>query len=187
MTPLLEAADVCAVGPGLGRDAWASGVLDAAMASARALVVDADALNLLAASPRKMPETAVLTPHPGEAARLLGRAVPDVQRDRAAAARALSERYACVVVLKGAGTVVAAPGGTWIIDAGNPGMAVGGMGDALTGIIAALRAQGLPAAEAAVAGALQHAVAGDRAAADGGVRGMLPSDLIAALRQREQD
>lgn len=187
MTPLLEAADVCAVGPGLGRDAWASGVLDAAMASARALVVDADALNLLAASPRKMPETAVLTPHPGEAARLLGRAVPDVQRDRVAAARALSERYACVVVLKGAGTVVAAPGGTWIIDAGNPGMAVGGMGDALTGIIAALRAQGLPAAEAAVAGALQHAVAGDRAAADGGARGMLPSDLIAALRQREQD
>lgn len=93
-------------------------------------------------------------------------------------------RFGCVVVLKGAGSVVAAPAGhAWIIAAGNPGMAVGGMGDALTGIIAALRAQGLSATRAAVAGALLHAVAGDRAAAAGGQRGLLPSDLIAALRQ----
>ncbi|GGK08412.1 NAD(P)H-hydrate dehydratase [Luteimonas terricola] len=188
MAPLLAMADVCAVGPGLGRDAWASGVLKATIAAAHALVVDADALNLLAASPRHLPAATVLTPHPGEAARLLGRTVLEVQRDRIASARALCARYGCVVVLKGAGTVVAAPGaGTWIIDAGNPGMAVGGMGDALTGIIAALRAQGLPAAEAAVVGALQHGVAGDRAAAEGGARGMLPSDLIAALRRPGQD
>ncbi|GHD65499.1 bifunctional NAD(P)H-hydrate repair enzyme [Luteimonas padinae] len=176
-------ADVCAIGPGLGRDAWAAGLLGAVINRAHALVVDADALNLLAASPRGLRTDSVLTPHPGEAARLLGRSTAEVQRDRLAAAHALCLRFGCVVVLKGAGSVVAAPDGrAWIIDAGNPGMAVGGMGDALTGIIAALRAQGLPAAEAAVAGALQHAVAGDRAAETGGARGLLPSDLIAALR-----
>ena len=177
-------ADVCAIGPGLGRDAWAAGMLRAAINRAHALVVDADALNLLATSPRGLPADTVLTPHPGEAARLLGRSTAEVQHDRLAAAHALCLRFGCVVVLKGAGSLVAAPDGqAWIVDAGNPGMAVGGMGDALTGIIAALRAQGLPAAEAAVAGALQHAVAGDRAAETGGVRGLLPSDLIAALRQ----
>lgn len=179
---LAAVADVCAVGPGLGRDAWATGMLRAAATGARALVVDADALNLLAASPRCLPADTVLTPHPGEAARLLGRTVDDVQRDRLASAHALCERHGCVVVLKGAGSVVAAPGGqAWVIGAGNPGMAVGGMGDALTGVIAALRAQGLDAAGAAVAGALLHAVAGDRVAA-GAPRGLLPTDLIAALR-----
>src|SRR5690606_3875978 len=111
----------------------------------RPLVIDADALNLLALSPRSLPATTVLTPHPGEAARLLGRTVADIEHDRIAAAHALRARFGCAIVLKGAGTVVAAPGApTRIIDAGNPGMAVGGMGDVLTGIIAALRAQGLP-------------------------------------------
>ena len=182
LPPLLAPADVCAVGPGLGRDSWGAGMLGAAVFGAHALVLDADALNLLAASPRSLPADSILTPHPGEAARLLGRTVGEVERDRIAAARALCARHASVVVLKGAGTVVASPGaGTWIIDAGNPGMAVGGMGDALTGVIASLRAQGLPAAEAAAAGALLHAVAGDRAAAVHGSRGLLPSDLIAAL------
>lgn len=185
LAPLLAAATVCAIGPGLGRDSWATGLLDAALAGARALVVDADALNLLAAAPRSLPSDAVLTPHPGEAARLLGCSIGEVERDRIGAAGQLAARHGCVVVLKGAGTVVAAPDAngprTWIIDAGNPGMAVGGMGDALTGIIAALRAQGLEAADAAVAGALQHAVAGDLAAAAGGLRGLLPSDLVAAL------
>ncbi|MGY0611440.1 NAD(P)H-hydrate dehydratase [Luteimonas sp. A501] len=181
--PLLAAADVCAIGPGLGHDEWATGLLDAAIAGAGALVIDADALNLIASEPRSVPADAVLTPHPGEAARLLGCTVVAVGRDRIAAAHALCARHGCVVVLKGAGSVVAAPDGrVWIIDAGNPGMAVGGMGDALTGIIAALRAQGLPAIEAAVAGALLHAVAGDHAAAAGGARGLLPSDLIASLR-----
>jgi hydroxyethylthiazole kinase-like uncharacterized protein yjeF len=182
--PLVSVADVCAVGPGLGRDDWGAGLLRAALAGARSLVVDADALNLLAGSPRSLPSTTVLTPHPGEAARLLGRTVREIQRNRIAAAHALRTRFGCVVVLKGAGTVVAAPGAqTWVIDAGNPGMAVGGMGDALTGVIAALRAQGLPAPEAAAVGALLHGVAGDRAAAAGGIRGLLATDLVAALRQ----
>src|SRR5690606_30803231 len=86
---LAVAADVCAIGPGLGRDAWATGMLRAAMSRAHALVVDADALNLLAASPRSLPADTVLTPHPGEAARLLGKSVADVQLDRLAAAHAL--------------------------------------------------------------------------------------------------
>jgi NAD(P)H-hydrate epimerase len=183
MGPLLAAADVCALGPGLGRDDWARSLVATATSRAHALVVDADALNLLAANPRPLPGGTVVTPHPGEAARLLGRMRDEVGRDRIAAAQALVARLGCVAVLKGAGTVVAAPDGrTWIIDAGNPGMAVGGMGDVLTGIIAALRAQGLAAAEAAAAGALLHAVAGDRAAREGGGRGLLPSDLVAALR-----
>ncbi|QDW65908.1 NAD(P)H-hydrate dehydratase [Luteimonas granuli] len=188
VAPLVAAADVCAVGPGLGRGGWGEGMLAAAVDGGRALVLDADALNLLAAAPRVLPADTVLTPHPGEAARLLACTVREVERDRVAAAHALCARHGCVTVLKGAGTVVAAPDGrVWIIDAGNPGMAVGGMGDALTGVVAALRAQGLPAAEAAAAGALQHAVAGDRAAAAGGARGLLPSDLIAALRMPGED
>jgi len=96
--------------------------------------------------------------------------------------------FGCVVVLKGAGTVVAAPETVpRVIAAGNPGMAVGGMGDLLTGCIAALRAQGLPAFEAACCGALLHAVAGDDAAREAGERGLLPGDLLVPLRRRVND
>uniref|UniRef100_UPI0005BCC292 ADP-dependent NAD(P)H-hydrate dehydratase n=1 Tax=Xanthomonas sp. SHU 166 TaxID=1591170 RepID=UPI0005BCC292 len=110
-------------------------------------------------------------------------ATAEVQRDRFAAAAALAERYQATIVLKGAGSLVAAPGQTpRVIAAGNPGMAVGGMGDLLTGVVTALRAQGLPAFEAASVGALLHAGAGDRAAA-AGQRGLLPTDLLPALRR----
>jgi ADP-dependent NAD(P)H-hydrate dehydratase / NAD(P)H-hydrate epimerase len=144
-------------------------------------VIDADALNLLAATPRPLPR-AVLTPHPGEAARLLGSNAAEVQADRYGALAALVERFACAVVLKGAGTLVGAPGERpVVIGAGNPGMAVGGMGDVLTGVVAALLAQGLAPYEAAWKGALLHAVAGDRAALQGR-RGLLPSDLLPLLR-----
>src|SRR5690606_31384367 len=132
---------------------------------------------------RPLPTSSIVTPHPGEAARLLGSTVAEVQRDRFGAVRALRERLGCVVVLKGAGTLVVAAGpDTLVIDAGNPGMAVGGMGDALTGVIAALVAQGHAPADAAALGALLHGAAGDRAAAERGTRGLLPSDLIDALR-----
>src|SRR5690606_7838604 len=121
---------------------------------------------------------------PGEAARLLGISTPEVQANRFAAIRLLCESLGCVVVLKGAGTLVAAPEQTVrVIGAGNPGMAVGGMGDVLTGVIAALRAQGFDAFAAACTGALLHAVAGDDAARDG-QRGLLPADLFAFLRKR---
>jgi len=181
LAPLLRRAGVVALGPGLGQDDWAQGLWRLALAANLPLVLDADALNLLAQAPRALPE-AVLTPHPGEAARLLGLTTVEVQGDRFAAAAALAERYQATVVLKGAGSIVAAPGRTpRVIAAGNPGMAVGGMGDLLTGVIAALRAQGHDPFEAASLGALLHAAAGDRAA-DAGQRGLLPSDLLPALR-----
>jgi len=127
---------------------------------------------------------AILTPHPGEAARLLDREKSAVQADRFGAAEALAQRYRCTVVLKGAGTIVAAPGEIpAVIAAGNPGMATGGMGDVLSGVIAALVAQGLPLFQAAVAGALLHSAAGDAAARVGGERGLLPSDLFPHLRR----
>jgi ADP-dependent NAD(P)H-hydrate dehydratase / NAD(P)H-hydrate epimerase len=181
---LLAPADVVAIGPGLGQGDWAQGLFALALSAGKPLVLDADALNLLAAQPCDLHD-AILTPHPGEAARLLdghGTAA-DVQRKRFAAASRLSERYRSVVVLKGAGTVIAAPGEIpRVVDAGNPGMAVGGMGDVLTGVIAALRAQGLPAFDAASAGALLHSLAGDEAASEG-ERGLLPSDLMPYLRR----
>ena len=182
---LVERANVLAIGPGLGQHAWGTSLFDAVIDDARPLVLDADALNLLSRKPRRLPMDAVITPHPGEAARLLGCDIAAVQSDRFAAARSLVERFGCVVVLKGAGTIVAARDcKPCVIAAGNPGMAVGGMGDLLTGVIAALRAQALPAFDAAACGALLHAVAGDDAAAEGGERGLIPSDLLLHLRRR---
>jgi NAD(P)H-hydrate epimerase len=183
LAPLLERADVVAIGPGLGQGEWGSALFASALAAAKPLVLDADALNLIASSPRALPADAIMTPHPGEAARLLGSDVAAVQADRGRAAQALVERYGAVVVLKGAGTIAAAPARVpRIVAAGNPGMATGGMGDLLTGVIAALRAQGLPAFDAASCGALLHAHAGDLAARDG-ERGLLPSDLLPCLRR----
>jgi hydroxyethylthiazole kinase-like uncharacterized protein yjeF len=180
---LLEAATVVAIGPGLGTQTWGRALLDRSLGCGKPLVLDADALNLLAISHRKMPADSILTPHPGEAARLLGITTQAVQAHRFTAASSLVERFQCVVVLKGAGTIVAAPGEIpRVVTAGNPGMAVGGMGDLLTGAIAALRAQGLTAFDAACSGAVLHASAGDIAASDGGQRGLLPTDLLPALR-----
>lgn len=179
----LERADVVAVGPGLGRDAWGSDCLDRALSAGKPLVLDADALNLLPQNRQPLPADSIITPHPGEAARLLGSDTAAVQRDRFGSASALASRYGCVVVLKGAGTIVIAPGmAPAVIVAGNPGMAVGGMGDVLTGVIGALRAQGLAAFDAAAAGALLHASAGDAAAIEG-ERGLLPTDLMPHLRR----
>jgi len=176
-------ATTCVLGPGLGQGAWGASKFDACIAHAAQLVLDADALNLLASRPVPLPPHTILTPHPGEAARLLGCSTADVQRNRFDAARRIADTYDAVVVLKGAGTVVAAPGQlAQVINAGNPGMAVGGMGDVLAGVIGALRAQGLPAFDAACAGALLHSLAGDAAALEG-ERGLLPRDLMAHLRR----
>jgi len=182
LRPLLERASVVAIGPGLGTGEWGRDLFVAALEADKPSLVDADALNLLARAPRSLP-SAILTPHPGEAARLLGIDTSDVQQDRFSAAEALAKKYACAVVLKGAGSIVAAPGRTThVVGAGNPGMASGGMGDVMTGVIAALLAQGLPAFDAALCGALLHAAAGDEAARDG-ERGLLASDLLPALRK----
>lgn len=177
----LERATLVAVGPGLGQSPWAMEVLAAVLASGRPLVLDADALNLLALNPQAR-ENWVLTPHPGEAGRLLGRSSDDVQRDRLGAAAELQRRYGGTVVLKGAGTIVQTPQeGSWICDRGNPGMATAGMGDVLTGVVAAVAAQCGDLALAARAGVYVHAEAGDRAAATG-ERGLVAGDVIDQLR-----
>lgn len=179
---MLGRASVVAIGPGLGRAEWGASLWRAAMAASRPLVVDADALNLLALEPRTLPN-AVLTPHPGEAARLLGCDTATVQADRFAAARALAQRYAAVVILKGAGSLVAAPDGcVAVCPWGNAGMASAGMGDVLTGVVAALLAQGLPQWDAACAGVALHARAGDLAAG-AAPRGLIASDLFITLRE----
>ncbi len=181
IAPLLAAADVLAVGPGLGQGEWGQALLAAALSSSKPCVLDADALNLLARYPVPCPQ-AILTPHPGEAARLLQTEVAHVQRDRLAAAEALAERYRCSVLLKGAGTVLAAPASpTRVLDVGNPGMASGGMGDALTGVILALLGQGLPAFDAASTAGWLHGRAGDLAAATLGEASLLAGDLITCL------
>ena len=184
LQPLLDRASVVAIGPGLGNSAWSAAMLHAALDTPKPRVLDADALNALARRDALALGDAVLTPHPGEAARLLGCDVAEVERDRLVAARQLAARYGCVVVLKGAGTVVTAPDEIAVlIDAGNPGMASGGMGDVLTGVIAGVIAQGLRPFDAAVCGTLLHAAAGDAAARDGGERGLLASDLFPYLRR----
>ncbi|KAF1698298.1 NAD(P)H-hydrate dehydratase [Pseudoxanthomonas suwonensis] len=184
LEPLLARASVVACGPGLGRSSWwGAALFRKVLESGLPRVLDADALNLLAEAPAQ-PGDAILTPHPGEAARLLGITTAEVQADRHASAAALVQRYRCAVVLKGAGSIIAAPGALpCVLDAGNPGMATGGMGDLLTGAIAAMRAQGLDAFEAACAGALLHSAAGDAAVGGDGQRGLLPSDLLPWLRR----
>ncbi len=179
LQPLIEKADAVAIGPGLGQRDWGRAMFHAVADRALPLVVDADALNLLAVAPRRRDDW-VLTPHPGEAARLLGQSTSQVQADRFGAAAALRRTYGGAIVLKGAGSLIQGER-LRICPYGNPGMGTGGMGDALTGIVAALLAQGLALDDAMAAAVTVHARAGDLAAIDG-ERGLLPSDLINALR-----
>lgn len=180
---MLERATVVAIGPGLGTDEWAQQLWNRVSATTLPLVVDADALNLLALQPWHRGNW-VLTPHPGEAARLLGITTASVQADRLSALNGLIKRYGGTVLLKGAGTLVSDGGELpWLIAAGNPGMATAGMGDVLTGLSGGLMAQNPAAAAAdvmATAG-LVHALAGDRAARHG-ERGLLAGDLLVELR-----
>jgi NAD(P)H-hydrate epimerase len=184
LTPLLARATAFALGPGLGQQDWGrdclARVLDVAMAAALPLVVDADGLNLLARDPCRYDHW-VLTPHPGEAARLLGIATAEVQADRFAAAQAIQQRYGGVCVLKGAGTLVQGAVDCWVCSDGNPGMAGGGMGDVLTGVIAGLLAQGLALVDAAMMAVCVHGHAADIVTREG-ERGMLAMDLMPVLR-----
>jgi NAD(P)H-hydrate epimerase len=182
LAPLLARATVLAVGPGLGRTEWSAGLWKAATDSGLPMVLDADGLNLLAEHPGRR-EDRVITPHPGEAGRLLGSDAAAVQADRPAAVRALARRYGGVAVLKGAGTLAASGSGpAWVCDRGNPGMASGGMGDVLTGAIAGLAAQVGDLALAARLGVLAHALAADDAAIAGGERGLAAGDVLERLR-----
>ena len=182
-TQLKLAKRVVVIGPGLGQGAWGRQLLAQCLNAGAPLVMDADALNLLAAQAMELPHDTVLTPHPGEAARLLGSSVAAIERDRPKAAREIAQRYGCVAVLKGAGTLVAsATGELNVCDRGNPGMASGGSGDVLAGVIAAFLAQGLKPFDAARFGVFAHASAGDLAARSG-ERGMNARDLLENLRE----
>jgi ADP-dependent NAD(P)H-hydrate dehydratase / NAD(P)H-hydrate epimerase len=181
LSRLLKRVSTLAIGPGLGTEDWGSELLEECLRHELPAVLDADALNLLAGNPQRRDDW-ILTPHPGEAGRLLGQSAVAVQGDRLRSLALLQGRYGGTVVLKGAGTLVSAGSAApWICTAGNAGMASPGMGDVLTGIIAGLLAQGLGGETAARIGVLAHAAAGD-AAAGAAPRGLLASDLLANLR-----
>ena len=184
LEPLLDRATVIAIGPGLGRNEWGRAMLNTVLTRDKPLVVDADGLNLLAIEPGYR-DAWILTPHPGEAARLLKMTPTQVEADRFAAVEDIALRYGGVAVLKGAGSLIASriDGQVALNTTGNPGMAGGGMGDVLTGVIAALIAQGLPLFAAAKAGVYLHGLAGDQAAQAGGERGLLATDLLPLLRR----
>jgi NAD(P)H-hydrate epimerase len=180
-------ADAIVIGPGLGRSEWASALCEWALGAAVPLIVDADALNWLAArtGPVRQPEQWLLTPHPGEAGRLLGQSAADVQRDRLGAVSALSRRFGATTVLKGACTLTAEAGDAHVPGvclAGNPGMASAGTGDVLAGVIGGIFAQCRDLRAAADTGVLVHGLAGDTAA-ELGERGLIATDLLTGIRR----
>jgi hydroxyethylthiazole kinase-like uncharacterized protein yjeF len=182
--------NVLVAGPGMGKADSARKLLRTALAAPGPVVLDADALNMiaasraLAASLAKRKAATILTPHPAEAGRLLGATTDGVQADRIASARAIAQRYRGLVVLKGNGSVIAAPDGKfWINPSGNPGMASAGMGDALSGMIAALIAQGAEPLQALLAGVYLHGAAADTlVASGGGPAGITASEVIDQAR-----
>ena len=178
---ILSKATVVAIGPGLGQSDWAISLFARVLQVRLPLVVDADALNLLARKHQRR-ENWVLTPHPGEAARLLGVRTSDIQEDRFAAVASLRDKFDGVIVLKGAGSLVLDAADTVYLNrSGNPGMASGGMGDVLSGMIAGFMAQGIKPGMAAVSGAHLHGHAADLCAGQG-ERGMLAADLLPFIR-----
>lgn len=180
---LLNAATVVVCGPGMGQGAWGQQMLQQVIESGKPRVLDADALNLLAFRVPMTADNQILTPHPGETARLLHCVVPEVEEDRVAAATKLQSLYGGAVLLKGAGTIIASGVETVDIAGGsNPGMAAGGMGDVLSGITGALYAQ-MPEspARAAVLAAVVHLEAACRASAIKGYMGLIPTDVIDIL------
>ncbi|MFY0729187.1 NAD(P)H-hydrate dehydratase [Pseudomonas sp. NFX15] len=179
---LLQKVSVLVVGPGLGQAGWGRSLLSAAANAPLPQVWDADALNLLAEERVSLPSDCVITPHPGEAARLLGMSTAQVQADRPAAAHALSRKYSAVVVLKGAGSLIASPDGRLAVcHQGHPAMATAGLGDVLAGLVGALLAQDMASYDAACLAVWLHANAGAQQGKFG--RGLAASDLIPAIRQ----
>ncbi len=179
---LLSRAAVVVLGPGLGQSDWARSVWHYICDKALPIVMDADGLNILAET-NQYSDNWVLTPHPGEAARLLQTTAVDIQQNRLAAIKAINKRYGGVCVLKGAGTMILSPNALPVLcDKGNPGMASAGMGDILSGVIGGLIAQGVPLGDAAKLGVSLHAAAGDLAAKDG-ERGMIATDLLPQIRR----
>lgn len=179
---LLTKVSVVVIGPGLGQDEWAQAMLDAVLQNDKPCVVDADALNLLAKKP-VFRDHWIMTPHPGEAARLLDCSNQDIIADRYTAVRNLQSQYDGVCVLKGSGSLVADAHHIYASTTGNPGMASGGMGDVLAGVAGALLAQGLSSIEAAKLAVYVHGEAADQIAKKSGERGLLASDLFPKIRE----
>ncbi len=208
----LKEYDALLLGPGLGRERGTAAFVESLLSGVKGprkhvgfvsagesetalsvlppLVVDADGLNLLAEMenwPERLPAESILTPHPGEMARLMGCAIGDVQADRVAAAQSQAAAWGQVIVLKGAYTIVAAPDGQTVIEPfANPGLAKAGTGDVLAGVIVALRAQGLSAFEAAVVGAYIHGLGGELARTEIGEAGMIAGDVLVHLQRAWQ-
>lgn len=185
-------ADVLVVGPGIGQGGWGEALMRQALASSKPMVLDADGLNFLAQLPADDPLRQrgnwVLTPHPGEASRLLQCSIAELEANRFQTVAQLRESFAASAVLKGAGSLIADfGGGLWLSSAGNPGMATGGMGDVLSGVIGGLAAQGLALDQAAVLGVWIHGKAGDRASANAGQRGLVATDLMPHIRRLLND
>lgn len=183
----LEWATCIAIGPGLGRNEWSTSVFDTVMEycqkQPKPIVIDADALNLKAINTSfiSLPDS-VVTPHTGEASRLLNVSIDEVEANRFNYARQCAERYDAVCVLKGAGSIIDDQKHSWVCRHGNPGMATAGMGDVLTGIISSLMAQGIDKSIACQFGVSIHGKAGDLLAEKYGQRGMLASDLFENIR-----
>ncbi|BDX04656.1 NAD(P)H-hydrate dehydratase [Planctobacterium marinum] len=182
-------SDAIVIGPGLGQDSWSIKVLEAALSHCleqhKHLVIDADALNLIAEHQRLViPQNlAIITPHSGEAARLLKVTATEVESDRYKAATRLTQTFKTVSVLKGPGTLITSQGNTWVCENGNPGMATGGMGDVLSGVLGALLSKGISNRLSALYGVCLHSHAADIAAQENGEIGLLASDLFPYIRK----
>lgn len=174
--------DVIAIGPGLGVNDHSSQLLDLVLSSDKPAVVDADALNIMANEGMSFSKRVILTPHPGEAARLLNCTVDKINSDRYHAAYELQQKCGGIVLLKGAGTICCDGKYITVIKEGSPAMASGGMGDLLTGIIASLKAQGLTLHQATIAGACVHGRAGFLSGENCGIIGTLARDLLPYVR-----
>lgn len=178
----LHWADVLLIGPGLGTTSWGRSLMGYSASIEKRMVVDADGLNLLARVP-DFNSRRIITPHPGEAARLLNCTIDQIESDRFSSVMRLQRKYGGVAVLKGAGTLIYDGKQLYVCNAGNPGMASGGMGDVLSGVIAGLLAQNLTLTQAACFGVWLHSTAADRCVQEHGEIGMLASDLYPYLRQ----
>lgn len=180
---------VMAIGCGMGCDPTAQKLLGDALQGTNVLVLDADALNLIAAHRQLHEQLAtrhaptVLTPHPGEAARLLACSIADIQKDRIAAIQKLAAAFDCAIVLKGNHSLCATSGGLYLNSTGNPGMSAPGMGDVLTGMIAALIAQGMSADDALLLAVHLHGAAGDAMASQGIAIGMTATEVTDMARR----
>lgn len=183
LRPLIDKSTVIVLGPGLGQSDWSYELFETVIASSKHMVIDADALTIISKMTIKKDHW-ILTPHPGEAVRLLKSDIEEIQQERCESANAIVNRYGGVVVLKGAGSIVQAENDfPFLCNAGNPGMASGGMGDVLSGVLGGLLAQHFSLLSAAKTGVLLHAMAGDQAALKNGERGLLAMDLMPYLRR----